>query len=196
MIAVGVLRSQVLARVVSHTNPNSLLPYLFLRPSTSHGGSAFLSQSSRLLSSSSKGIPEVDPNAEAEFAGEVKDILEEYEFRRKRHGSLLGLVVSQKCAKSVTVRVEHQKLYPKYNAVLTSRKKIMAHDETEVGEVGDLVRIVPCRPMSRKKRFKVMDVLRKARRLDDSVRSPAAAAVIAAGGKMLGVGDYSLATKK
>jgi small subunit ribosomal protein S17 len=148
------------------------------------------------LSSSSNGKGEIDSNAEIEFSGEVKDILGEYEFRRKRHGSLLGLVVSQKCSKSVTVRVEHQKLYPKYNAVLTSRKKIMAHDETEVGEVGDLVRIVPCRPMSKKKRFKVMDVLKKARRLDDSVRSPAAAAILAAGGKMLGVGEYSLVTAK
>lgn len=42
----------------------------------------------------------------------------------------------------------------------------MAHDEHEVCGMGDLVRIVPCRPMSRKKRHKVLDIIRKGDRLD------------------------------
>lgn len=46
----------------------------------------------------------------------------------------------------------------------------MAHDEEEICQDGDLVRVVPCRPMSRKKRHKIIDVIRKARKLDSDTK--------------------------
>ncbi len=70
-------------------------------------------------------------------------------------------MVSDKCSKSVTVQVIRKKFFPKYDRFATVQKKYMAHDEEEICEVGDFVRIVPCRPMSRKKRFKVIDILKK-----------------------------------
>ena len=74
---------------------------------------------------------------------------------------MIGTIVSTKCAKSVTVRVIHQKLVPKYDRMINVQKKIMAHDEEGLGKLGDLVRIVPCRPMSRKKRHKLKDIVQR-----------------------------------
>jgi small subunit ribosomal protein S17 len=79
----------------------------------------------------------------------------------ERKQSLIGTVVSTKCSKSISVRVEHRKLNKKYNVYYSVHRKIMAHDEEEKAKMGDIVRIVPCRPMSRKKRHKLMDIIRR-----------------------------------
>lgn len=60
----------------------------------------------------------------------------------------------------------HHRLIPKYNARIQRRKKIMAHDEEEACDTGDVVRIHPCRPYSKKKRFILQEVLVKAKKLD------------------------------
>jgi len=99
---------------------------------------------------------------DVEYSDEVKDILTQYTEKKKRRQALVGKITSTKCSKSITVVVEHGKYFPKYNKMIQKRKKIMAHDEEEKGRMGDTVRIVPCRPMSKKKRHALIDIIRRA----------------------------------
>ena len=73
--------------------------------------------------------------------------------RRKR---MVGTVVSDKMQKTVVVAIENRKMHPIYRKVVTSTKKVMAHDETGAG-VGAVVPIVQSRSMS--KRWVVESVL-------------------------------------
>lgn len=107
----------------------------------------------------------VPENVEVEYKTEIEDILKQYESKLARRQAKVGVVVSDKNAKSISVQVEHAKYFPKYNKYMNKRRNIMAHDEEELAEEGDLVRIIPCRPMSRWKRFKLIDVLKKAKKL-------------------------------
>ncbi|MBC7238912.1 MAG: 30S ribosomal protein S17 [Chloroflexi bacterium] len=75
---------------------------------------------------------------------------------------LEGRVVSDKMLKTVVVAVETTTRHPLYNKVLRRTKKYMAHDEEDVCQMGDWVRIEECRPMSRRKRWKVIEIIRRA----------------------------------
>lgn len=77
---------------------------------------------------------------------------------RKR---LTGRVVSDKMDKTVVVRVERLVRHPRYGKVLRRVKKYKAHDEENACQVGDTVRIVESRPLSREKRWRVEEVLRR-----------------------------------
>jgi small subunit ribosomal protein S17 len=110
-----------------------------------------------------------------EYKQEIKDLWDTYAARETRKQSMVGVVTSTKCAKSITVTVTRQKLVPKYRKLVNTRKKFMAHDEEERANVGDLVRIVPCRPMSRKKRHRLMDIIKECGQLDFSSANTAAA---------------------
>ena len=74
---------------------------------------------------------------------------------RKR---LVGTVVSDKMQKTVVVAIENRKMHPVYHKVVSATKKVMAHDETGA-PVGALVRIVASRPISKRKRWVVEEVL-------------------------------------
>ena len=74
---------------------------------------------------------------------------------RKR---LVGTVVSDKMEKTVVVAIENRKMHPVYHKVISSTRKVMAHDETGAG-IGALVRIVQSRPISKRKRWVVEAVL-------------------------------------
>jgi small subunit ribosomal protein S17 len=67
-----------------------------------------------------------------------------------------GIVVSDKMKKTVVVAVDSLKTHPKYKKKYISSKKYKAHDEEEKYKVGDAVEIVPCKPMSKDKRYKVL----------------------------------------
>lgn len=76
---------------------------------------------------------------------------------------LQGRVVSDKADKTVTVRVERRFKHPLYGKVVTQSKKYLAHDENnEYGE-GDVVEIISSRPVSKRKRFRVVKLVEKAR---------------------------------
>lgn len=79
--------------------------------------------------------------------------------RRKR---LVGFVTSDKMDKTVVVTVERRYRHPLYKKVVTTAKKYMAHDEGNACRVGDRVRIVESRPLSRHKRWTVEAVLEAA----------------------------------
>ena len=102
-----------------------------------------------------------DVDLEEEYKEEIADIWKEYDERKKRKQSKIGVVVSTKAAKSITVEIRNLKYFPKYRALVPRHKKIMAHDEEERANEGDIVRIVPCRPRSRKKRHELIDIIRR-----------------------------------
>lgn len=74
-----------------------------------------------------------------------------------------GVVVSDRMQKTVVVSVERMVMHPKYRKFLKRRTKVKAHDETNQCHVGDRVLIVESRPLSRDKRWRVSQVLQKAR---------------------------------
>src|SRR3984957_17541657 len=74
----------------------------------------------------------------------------------------IGAVVSAKMAKTIVVEVTRRVPHPVYKRIVTKRKKFYAHDEQGTAKVGDVVRIIECRPMSRLKRWTLGEVIRKA----------------------------------
>lgn len=73
----------------------------------------------------------------------------------------VGRVVSDKNDKTITVLVETYKKHPKYGKRVKYSKKYTAHDETNKAKVGDKVRIVETRPLSKTKRFYLAEVVEK-----------------------------------
>lgn len=76
--------------------------------------------------------------------------------------SLVGRVVSNKMQKTVVVEVEYLRRHRLYQKVTRIRRRFMAHDEEDSCQEGDRVRIVETRPLSRKKRWRVAEVLERA----------------------------------
>ena len=74
----------------------------------------------------------------------------------------IGSVVSAKMAKTIVVEVIRRVPHPLYKRIINKRRKFYAHDETGEAKVGDVVRIIECRPLSKLKRWQLKEVLRKA----------------------------------
>lgn len=75
---------------------------------------------------------------------------------------LIGKVVSNSCDKTITVLVETYKRDSKYGKRVKYSKKYAAHDEKNVAVVGDTVRIAETRPLSKTKRYRLVEVVEKA----------------------------------
>lgn len=73
-----------------------------------------------------------------------------------------GTVVSTRMEKSCVVQIERLVKHPAYHKVVRRRKKVMVHDEDSKCAVGDRVRIIETRPLSRRKRWRYLDTIRKA----------------------------------
>jgi len=73
----------------------------------------------------------------------------------------LGEVISNKMAKTIIVRVERRFPHPKFKKVITGYKKFYAHDEKSEAKVGDRVRIEETRPLSKTKRWRLVEVVKK-----------------------------------
>ena len=71
----------------------------------------------------------------------------------------VGVVIGNNMKKTVTVLTERQVRHPFYKKVVKRKKKFLAHDEYEKCKVGDLVKIVETRPMSKRKRWRVQEIL-------------------------------------
>jgi small subunit ribosomal protein S17 len=76
---------------------------------------------------------------------------------------LTGRVVSNKMQKTIVVAIERRKLHPLYKKYLTLTKKIKAHDEGNQAGVGDLVRVIESRPISKEKCWRLAEILEKAK---------------------------------
>ncbi len=84
---------------------------------------------------------------------------------RGRRKTLVGEVVSDKMDKTVVVRVERTRRHPLYGKVIKVSKRFKAHDEENQCRVGDIVRIVESRPLSREKRWVVTEILSRGEEL-------------------------------
>ena len=73
-----------------------------------------------------------------------------------------GVVTSDKMDKTITVEVINRKRHPMYNKIMTTTKKLKAHDEKNEAKVGDVVTIMGCRPLSATKRFRLVSIDQKA----------------------------------
>jgi small subunit ribosomal protein S17 len=82
---------------------------------------------------------------------------------RHRRKVRLGTVVSDKMDKTVVVQVTDRKSHPLYKKTVQRRVRFKAHDEANECKTGDLVRIMETRPISRDKRWRVVEVVEKAR---------------------------------
>ena len=74
-----------------------------------------------------------------------------------------GIVVSSKMNKTVVVRVADYEPHPKYKKIIESNKNYKAHDENNICNAGDTVRIIESKPLSGDKRWSVLEVVEKAR---------------------------------
>ncbi|GAA3002465.1 30S ribosomal protein S17 [Actinokineospora diospyrosa] len=74
-----------------------------------------------------------------------------------------GLVVSDKMDKTIVVALEDRKKHPRYAKVLRSTTKVKAHDEANTAGVGDRVLLMETRPLSATKRWRLVEILEKAK---------------------------------
>ncbi len=85
--------------------------------------------------------------------------MEERALRKQR----VGVVTSTSMDKSITLIVERKLRHPIYGKFVKKTKKFMAHDEKNECNVGDTVRIMECRPLSKRKRWRLVEVVEKAK---------------------------------
>ena len=78
---------------------------------------------------------------------------------RERRKTMVGRVLSNRMDKTVVVQVERRKRHRLYGKVITMRRKFKAHDAENACQIGDLVRMVESRPLSKEKRWVVTDIL-------------------------------------
>lgn len=82
---------------------------------------------------------------------------------RKQRKQRVGVVTSNKMTKTITVSVERRLRHPIYGKFVKKTNKFMAHDEGSECQIGDLVKIMETRPLSKRKRWRLMEVLEKAK---------------------------------
>ena len=75
----------------------------------------------------------------------------------------VGMVVSDKMEKTVVVSIERRVQHPVYGKMIRRTKKLKAHDEQNDAKTGDTVRIMETRPMSKDKRWRVVEIVERAR---------------------------------
>jgi small subunit ribosomal protein S17 len=84
------------------------------------------------------------------------------EVQRTHRKIRTGRVVSNKMQKSIVVAVERRIAHPIYKKYFTRTTKLMAHDENQEAGIGDMVKIMETRPLSRQKRWRLVEIVEKA----------------------------------
>jgi small subunit ribosomal protein S17 len=74
----------------------------------------------------------------------------------------IGQVVSAKMEKTIVVEVTRRVPHPVYKRIINKRSKFYAHDEERSAKIGDVVKIIECRPLSKLKRWRLGEIIRKA----------------------------------
>ena len=74
-----------------------------------------------------------------------------------------GVVTSISGAKSIVVTISNRKRHPKYGKMITLSKQLHAHDEEQVAKVGDTVKVMETRPLSKTKRWRLVEVVEEAK---------------------------------
>ncbi len=75
----------------------------------------------------------------------------------------IGRVVSNKMNKTIVVAIERKVMHPIYKKVYTRTTKVMAHDENNECNIGDIVKIMETRPLSRHKRWRLVEIIERAK---------------------------------
>ena len=73
----------------------------------------------------------------------------------------VGVVISNKMQKTIVIKVENRYSHPMYSKTLIQTKKYLAHDGLEECNIGDKVLVEECRPLSKRKRWKLVEILSK-----------------------------------
>jgi len=81
---------------------------------------------------------------------------------RNKRKEIQGKVVSDKRDKTITILVEKKIKHPLYGKVMKTSKKFQAHDENNECHVGDIVRVMETRPLSKTKRWRLVEILERA----------------------------------
>lgn len=76
-----------------------------------------------------------------------------------------GVVVSNKTDKTIVIQIEFQKQHPRFGKTINQRKKIMAHDPENKAGMGDVVLLKETRPLSRRKRHELLQIVEKAKQI-------------------------------
>jgi len=82
---------------------------------------------------------------------------------RNRRKERIGLVVSDKMEKTITVAIKRQVKHPIYGKFVKKTTKLMAHDDTNAARQGDTVRIMETRPLSKNKRWRLVEIIERAK---------------------------------
>jgi small subunit ribosomal protein S17 len=93
----------------------------------------------------------------------MAEMTNEQATERNARKSRTGLVVSDKMEKTVVVAIERRVAHPVYGKMVTRTKRLKAHDEENSAKVGDTVRIVETRPLSKDKRWRLVEIIDRAR---------------------------------
>lgn len=83
--------------------------------------------------------------------------------RKVNKKQITGIVTSNKMQKTITVSVTRRLRHPIYGKLVKKTKKFLAHDENQVCNIGDIVKIIESRPLSRRKRWNLVEVIEKAK---------------------------------
>lgn len=83
--------------------------------------------------------------------------------KRNARKVVTGTVVSISGDKSITVKIDYRKRHPKYGKMMTISKKLHTHDEKNECGVGDLVTVMECRPLSKTKRWRLVEIVERAK---------------------------------
>jgi len=79
---------------------------------------------------------------------------------RSRRKQMVGIVVSDKMEKTIVVRIDRSAKHAEYGRVISKSTKVMAHDEKKESKAGDKVRIEETRPLSKSKRWRLIEVIK------------------------------------
>ena len=82
------------------------------------------------------------------------------QIKRKKLESRIGIVVSDKMNKTAVVKLENFTTHKLYKKIIRQRRKVKAHDPKNVAKVGDKVKILPTRPLSKGKRYRIIEVIK------------------------------------
>lgn len=93
----------------------------------------------------------------------MEELMEQKETKTFRRRELKGYVVSDSMQKTIVVAVRTKKRHRLYEKIVTTTKKYLAHDEKGEARNGDFVVIQECRPLSKRKRWKLLKIVEKAR---------------------------------
>jgi len=85
------------------------------------------------------------------------------EIIRKERKTRTGVVTSNKMEKTITVTVVRKLKHPKYGKFVKKSKKFHAHDEENTAQIGDVVKIMETRPLSKSKRWRLVEIIEKAK---------------------------------